>query len=57
MWFSEDGKKYNLIGTGDTRYLSSETVSGFTGIMIGLWAQSASEKSWADFDYFEYKGM
>ena len=57
MWFSEDGKKYNLIGTGNTRYLSSETVSGFTGIMIGLWAQSASEKSWADFDYFEYKGM
>ena len=38
-----------------TRYLSSETVSGFTGVMIGLWAQSPSGKGYADFDWFEYR--
>ena len=42
-------------GINHTRYLSSETGSGFTGILIGLWAQSPSGKGYADFDYFEYR--
>ena len=54
LWYSTDGKEFKQAGIGDTRYLSSETVGGFTGIMIGLWAQSPSEKGYADFDYFEY---
>ena len=57
MWYSTDGKNFKSAGTGDTRYLSSETYGNFTGIMLGLWAQSASGKGYADFDYFEYNPM
>lgn len=54
LWYSVDGKEFKQAGMGNTRYLSSETVGGFTGIMIGLWAQSPSGTGYADFDYFEY---
>ncbi|MBR1960227.1 MAG: family 43 glycosylhydrolase, partial [Bacteroidales bacterium] len=57
FWYSEDGKEYKQLGANHTRYLSSETIGGFTGIMLGLWAQSQSEKGWAEFEYFEYKQM
>ena len=57
FWYSEDGKEYKKLGANHTRYLSSETIGGFTGIMLGLWAQSQSEKGWAEFEYFEYKQM
>lgn len=55
FWYSDDGVEFKEIGIGNTRYLSSETVSGFTGIMIGLWSQSPTEKGYADFEWFEYK--
>lgn len=55
FWYSEDGKSYRPAGTGDTRYLSSETYGNFTGVMIGLWTQSPSGAGYADFDYFEYR--
>ena len=54
LWYSTDGQEFKQAGINHTRYLSSETVGGFTGIMIGLWAQSPSRKGFADFDYFEY---
>lgn len=42
----------------NTRYLSSETAGGFTGIVLGLYAVSASSqsKAYADFQYMKYKG-
>lgn len=48
---------YHEIGKMNTRYLSSETAGGFTGVIIGLYAVSASEKSnaFADFKYLKYK--
>lgn len=60
FWYSTDGKDFKQIGIGNTRYLSSETVNGFTGIMIGLWAQCPGAGTdaltgSADFEYFEYK--
>lgn len=55
LWYSADGKDFKLAGTGDTRYLSSETYGNFTGIMIGLWAQSPSGTGYADFEWFEYR--
>lgn len=55
LWYSTNGVDFKCIGIGLTRYLSSETVGGFTGIMIGLWTQSPSEKGYADFEYFEYQ--
>lgn len=55
LWYSVDGDEFRQIGMNHTRYMSSETVAGFTGVMIGLWAQSPSMKGYADFDYFEYR--
>lgn len=41
----------------DTRYLSSETSGGFTGVYWGLFAMANKKTSflWADFDWFRYK--
>jgi len=55
LWYSKDGKEFKAAGTGDARFLSSETFGNFTGIMLGLWAESPAGKGYADFEYFEYK--
>ena len=49
--------EYHELGKMNTRYLSSETAGGFTGVMLGLYAVSASpeSKAFADFDYFKYQ--
>jgi xylan 1,4-beta-xylosidase len=46
-------------GTGRTRNLSSETIGGFTGVFIGLYATGAGQPASipADFDWFEYQGL
>ena len=38
------------------RFLSTETIGGFTGVMLGLFAQSDNETGagYADVDWFEY---
>ncbi len=61
FWYSTDGKEFKQIGIANTRYLSSETAGGFTGVMIGLWAycpaaETDAIKGFADFEYFEYIG-
>ena len=54
--YSEDGKTFTEVGVADTRYLSSETVGGFTGIILALFCQSANDtsKPQADFYSFNY---
>ena len=56
--YSTDGKDYHELGKLNTRYLSTETVGGFTGIMLGLFATSASPESEAraEYDFFDYEG-
>jgi alpha-N-arabinofuranosidase len=40
----------------DFRYVSTEVIGGFTGVMLGVFAQSTSpDNMYADFDWFEYK--
>lgn len=39
------GKAEKELGYADTRYLSSEVASGFTGVMIGLYAVDDKEKA------------
>jgi alpha-N-arabinofuranosidase len=55
--FSVDGKTFSKIGEADTRYLSSVTAGGFTGVYIGLYATGNGQKSRspADFDWFTYE--
>lgn len=55
LWYSTDGKNFKEAGVADARFISTETLGNFTGIMLGLWAQSPSQKGYADFEYFEYR--
>ncbi len=52
--YSTDGNNYKPLGELDTRYLSSETAGGFTGVYIGLFAES-NTGAHADFDWIEKK--
>lgn len=49
--YSSDGVPYRQAGVLNTRYLSSETNGGFTGVYIGLFAEASGH---ADFDSFCY---
>ena len=41
----------------NTKYLSTETVGGFTGMVIGMYATSPTDsKNTATFEYFDYAG-
>jgi alpha-N-arabinofuranosidase len=52
MQVSTDGKSFATLAKMDFRYLSTEVIGGFTGVMLGLFAQG--EAGYADFDWFEY---
>lgn len=53
--YSTDNKDFRQLGRMDVRYLSSETVGGFTGIYFGLYAASRKvSKGTADFEWFDY---
>ncbi len=52
--YSEDGKTFTEVGVADTRYLSSETAGGFTGIILALFCQSGSESSKPKADFYSF---
>lgn len=52
--YSTDGKTFTNLGTIDTKYLSTETAGGFTGVILGMFGQAKQRGSYADFNYFEY---
>ena len=41
-FYVSDGGQETYLGTGDTKYLSTEVAEGFTGVMIGLYAVSGT---------------
>jgi len=51
---SEDNKSFITLARMDFRYLSTEVIGGFTGVMLGVFAQGANAEGYADFDWFEY---
>ncbi len=55
--YSQDNKIFKEITRADSKFLSSETVGGFTGVYTGLYATSNGKvsSSVADFNWFEYK--
>lgn len=56
FYYSLDGgKTYQHMGVAETRFLSSETAGGFTGIMLGLFA-TGKGKPEAIFKSFTYTG-
>jgi alpha-N-arabinofuranosidase len=54
MQVSTDGKSFSTLSKMDFRYLSTEVIGGFTGVMLGLFAQGDDDDGYADFDWFEY---
>ena len=52
---SDDGTKFQSLGRMDFRYLTTEVIGGFTGVMLGVFAQG-NTKGYADFDWAEYRG-
>jgi alpha-N-arabinofuranosidase len=56
MQVSSDGANYTPLAKMEYRFLSTETIGGFTGVMLGLFAQSNSEtrQGYVDVDWFEY---
>lgn len=54
--YSTDGENFFQVAQMNTRYLSSETASGFTGIVLGLFA-GGPEGTYADFRDFSYKSL
>jgi alpha-N-arabinofuranosidase len=55
--YAQANKTFNKISEVDTRFLSSETAGGFTGVFIALYATGNGQKSQspADFDWFTYE--
>jgi len=46
-----DGEKEIHLGSGQTRYLSSEVAGGFTGVILGLYSQNGNEfNEFTDFE-------
>lgn len=52
FYIKAEGKEI-LLGTAQTRYLSTEVASGFTGVIIGLYACGASSCDYAEFTNFK----
>jgi alpha-N-arabinofuranosidase len=56
MQASSDGANYTTLAKMEYRFLSTETIGGFTGVMLGLYTQSKKHTDgYVDVDWFEYK--
>jgi xylan 1,4-beta-xylosidase len=55
--FSQGSEDFKDILSVDSKYLSSETVGGFTGVFVGLYTtgNGTACKASADYDWFEYR--
>ena len=55
--FAQGNNEFTSVETVDAKFLATETVGFFTGVYVGLYATGNGEpsKSYADFDWFEYR--
>jgi len=55
---SQDNKSFTELISVGSKFLSSETAGGFTGVYVGLYAtgNGKASTSFADYDWFEYNG-
>ena len=52
---SSDGAQFVELAKMEFRFLSTETIGGFTGVMLGLFAQNSQvTNGYVDVDWFEY---
>lgn len=54
---SADARTFTTLARMDFRYLTTEVIGGFTGVMLGVFAHSSDplDKGYVDFDWLEYK--
>ena len=55
--YSLDGNTYHPVGNMDCTLLSTEVAGGFTGVIIGMFAEGDNPASAVDFKYFKYQGL
>ncbi len=57
FWVAQGDEPFNELEKIEARYLSSETVGGFTGTYVGLYSTGNGKPSTAlaDYDWFEYR--
>lgn len=57
FWAQKKGKPAMLIGSAETKNLSTEKVGGFTGVFIGMYASGNGKANInpADFDWFDFE--
>jgi alpha-N-arabinofuranosidase len=53
--YSQNGNEFKVIDKADARFLSTETVGGFTGGYVGLYALSTSPSTKAIYEWFDYE--
>jgi alpha-N-arabinofuranosidase len=55
MQASSDGNNFTTLAKMEYRFLSTETIGGFTGVMLGLFTQCSQETSgYVDIDWFDF---
>ena len=56
MQASSDGSNFVELAKMEYRFLSTETIGGFSGVMLGLFTQCLQEtnEGYVDVDWFEY---
>jgi xylan 1,4-beta-xylosidase len=54
--YAQGNDPYTVVEKVDSKFLSSETIGGFTGLYVGLYATGNGKVSTApaDYDWFEY---
>lgn len=55
--YSEDGRTWILLGSGEERLIASEVANVWSGAYVGMFAeaQNATSEPPADFDWFDYR--
>ena len=52
--YSFDGKKFRDLGSMNCSLMSTEVAGGFTGVVLGMFAEGKEKSGYADFGYFHY---
>ena len=57
FWVGPEVERLLPLGSGESRYLSTEVAGGFTGVYVALYATGSGEscRGPADFDWFDYE--
>lgn len=55
FFYSLDGRRFQELGAMNCSLVSTEVAGGFTGVVVGMFAEGKKKGAWADFSYFKYE--